>query len=129
LDITCTKDRPGFVRAICPDAKTVGVANLKSLADGGIAVSISGGAVAISNADQRMEQVSNFLESHGYEMNFNDIKRKLREEGNGMGSDMVKMALDGLVNAGSVGVRQVGQKFLYTHKSLFVANDVSVWKS
>jgi hypothetical protein len=31
LDITCTKDRPGFVRAICPDAKTVGVANLKSL--------------------------------------------------------------------------------------------------
>jgi hypothetical protein len=129
LDITCTKDRPGFVRAICPDAKTVGVANLKSLPDGGIAVSISGGAVAISNADQRMEQVSNFLESHGYEMNFNDIKRKLREEGNGMGSDMVKMALDGLVNAGSVGVRQVGQKFLYTHKSLFVANDVSVWKS
>jgi len=127
LDITCTKDRPGFVRAICPDAKTVGVANLKSLPDGGIAVSISGGAVAISNADQRMEQVSNFLESHGYEMNFNDIKRKLREEGNGMGSDMVKMALDGLVNAGSVGVRQVGQKFLYTHKSLFVANDVSVW--
>ncbi|MFZ9922724.1 MAG: AAA family ATPase, partial [Candidatus Nanopelagicaceae bacterium] len=112
LDITCTKDRPGFVRAICPDAKTVGVANLKSLPDGGIAVSISGGAVAISNADQRMEQVSKFLESHGYEMNFNDIKKRLRDEGIGMGSDMVRLALDTLVARGAVAVRQLGQKNL-----------------
>ncbi len=48
LDITCTKDRPGFVRAICPDAKTVGVANLKSSPEGFISVSISGGTVKIS---------------------------------------------------------------------------------
>jgi hypothetical protein len=41
---------------------------------------------------------------------------------------MVKMALDGLVSLGSVAVRKVGQKFLYTHKSLFVANDVAVFK-
>ncbi|HSG61297.1 MAG TPA: bifunctional DNA primase/polymerase, partial [Pseudomonadales bacterium] len=108
LDITCTKDRPGFVRAICPDAKTVGVANLRSLPDGGISVSISGGTVVISNAEQRMEQVSHFLEAHGYEMNFNDIKRKLREEGNGMGSDMVKMALDALVGRGDISVRNQG---------------------
>ncbi len=45
-----------------------------------------------------------------------------------MGSDMVKMALDNLVGLGSVGVRQVGQKFLYSHSSLFVANDVQVFK-
>jgi hypothetical protein len=127
LDITCTKDRPGFVRAICPDAKTVGVANLKSLSDGGIAVSISGGAVAISNADQRMEQVSKFLESHGYEMNFNDIKKRLRDEGIGMGSDMVRLALDTLVARGAVAVRQLGQKNLYAHKNTFIANDVQVW--
>jgi hypothetical protein len=127
LDITCTKDRPGFVRAICPDAKTVGVANLKSLPDGGIAVSISGGAVAISNADQRMEQVSKFLESHGYEMNFNDIKKRLRDEGIGMGSDMVRLALDTLVAKGAVAVRQLGQKNLYAHKNTFIANDVQVW--
>jgi hypothetical protein len=127
LDITCTKDRPGFVRAICPDAKTVGVANLKSLADGGIAVSISGGAVAISNADQRMEQVSKFLETHGYEMNFNDIKKRLRDEGIGMGSDMVRLALDTLVARGAVAVRQLGQKNLYAHKNTFIANDVQVW--
>ncbi len=127
LDITCTKDRPGFVRAICPDAKTVGVANLKSLPDGGIAVSISGGAVAISNADQRMEQVSKFLESHGYEMNFNDIKKRLRDEGIGMGSDMVRLALDTLVARGAVAVRQLGQKNLYAHKNTFIANDVQVW--
>ena len=127
LDITCTKDRPGFVRAICPDAKTVGVANLKSLPDGGIAVSISGGAVAISNADQRMEQVSKFLETHGYEMNFNDIKKRLRDEGIGMGSDMVRLALDTLVARGAVAVRQLGQKNLYAHKNTFIANDVEVW--
>jgi len=127
LDITCTKDRPGFVRAICPDAKTVGVANLKSLPDGGIAVSISGGAVAISNADQRMEQVSKFLETHGYEMNFNDIKKRLRDEGIGMGSDMVRLALDTLVARGAVAVRQLGQKNLYAHKNTFIANDVQVW--
>lgn len=127
LDITCTKDRPGFVRAICPDAKTVGVANLRSLADGGIAVSISGGTVVVSSAEQRMEQVSQFLDKHGYEMNFNDIKRKLREEGNGMGSDMVKLALDALVGRGSISVRNQGQKLLYSHKNLFSANQVNEW--
>ena len=128
LDITCTKDRPGFVRAICPDAKTVGVANLRSLPDGGIAVSITGGSVVTSSADQRMEQVSSFLERHGYEMNFNEIKSRLRDEGIGMGSDMVRTALDGLVARGSVAVRQVGQKNLYAHKSGFIAHDVNVWE-
>jgi len=128
LDITCTKDRPGFVRAICPDAKTVGVANLRSLPDGGIAVSISGGAIVTSSADQRMEQVSNFLERHGYEMNFNEIKSRLRDEGIGMGSDMVRTALDGLVARGSVAIRQVGQKNLYAHNSGFIAHDVNVWE-
>lgn len=127
LDITCTKDRPGFVRAICPDAKTVGVANLRSLPDGGISVSISGGAIVTSNADQRMEQISNFLEKHGYEMNFNDIKKRLRDEGIGMGSDMVRVALDSLVAQGAVTIRQSGQKNLYSHRNTFLAHDVKTW--
>jgi len=127
LDITCTKDRPGFVRAICPDAKTVGVANLRSLPDGGISVSISGGAIVTSNADQRMEQISNFLEKHGYEMNFNDIKKRLRDEGIGMGSDMVRVGLDSLVAQGAVTVRQLGQKNLYSHRDTFLAHDVKTW--
>ena len=127
LDITCTKDRPGFVRAICPDAKTVGVANLRSLPDGGISVSISGGSVVTSSADQRMEQISNFLEKHGYEMNFNDIKKRLRDEGIGMGSDMVRVALDSLVAQGAVTVRQSGQKNLYSHRDTFLAHDVKTW--
>jgi hypothetical protein len=127
LDILCTKDRPGFVRAICPDAKTVGVANLRSSGEGHIAVSISGGTVVISNAEQRMEQVSNFLETHGYEMNFNDIKKRLRDEGIGMGSDMVRLALDTLVARGAVAARQLGQKNLYLHKNAFIANDVEIW--
>lgn len=127
LSLTVTKDRPGFVRAICPDAKTLGIVNLRSVGDDQITVSISGGTVVLSSNEQRMEQVSQFLERHGYEMNFNDIKRKLREEGNGMGSDMVKTALDYLVAKGSVGVRQVGQKNLFCHKSVFLANDVNAW--
>lgn len=128
LDITCTKDRPGFVRAICPDAKTVGVANIRSVGDGFISVSISGGTVQVSSADQRMEQVSSFLERHGYEMNFNEIKTRLRDEGIGMGSDLVRIALEGLVARGSVSVRQVGQKQLYSHHAIFLANDVQTWE-
>jgi hypothetical protein len=127
LDILCTKDRPGFVRAICPDAKTVGVANLRSSGEGYIAVSISGGTVVISNAEQRMEQVSKFLETHGYEMNLNEIKRRLREEGNGLGGDSIKSALDTLVARGAVSYRQLGQKNLYLHKNAFIANDVEIW--
>lgn len=128
LDLTVTKDRPGFVRAICPDAKTLGIANLRSNPDGSISISISGGSVVVSSAEQRMEQVSQFLERHGYEMNFNEIKNRLRDEGIGMGSDVVRFALDGLVARGSVAVRRVGQKNLYAHKSNFIANDVNPWK-
>jgi hypothetical protein len=128
LALTVTKDRPGFVRAICPDAKTLGIANIKSLPDGTLKLSISGGTVQISNAEQRMEQVSLFLASHGYEMNFNEIRKRLKDEGSGMGSDLVRQALDGLVARGSVALRQVGQKNLYSHRSAFLATDVSAWE-
>ena len=60
-------------------------------------------------------------------MNFNEIKSRLRDEGIGMGSDMVRQALESLVARGSVIVRQVGQKNLYSHKSSFLANDVEIW--
>lgn len=127
LSLTVTKDRPGFVRAICPDAKTLGIVNLRSVGDDSITVSISGGTIAISTADQRMEQISQFLERHGYEMNFNEIKKRLKDEGIGMGSDMVRVALDSLVARGSVIVRQNGQKNLYSLRSSFLANDVKAW--
>lgn len=127
LSLTVTKDRPGFVRAICPDAKTLGIVNLRSVGDDTITVSISGGTIAISTADQRMEQISQFLERHGYEMNFNEIKKRLKDEGIGMGSDMVRVALDSLVARGSVIVRQNGQKNLYSLRSSFLANDVKAW--
>jgi Fe2+ or Zn2+ uptake regulation protein len=74
-----------------------------------------------------MEQISNFLEKHGYEMNFNDIKKRLRDEGIGMGSDMVRVALDSLVAQGAVTVRQLGQKNLYSHRDTFLAHDVKTW--
>jgi hypothetical protein len=127
LDITCTKDRPGFVRAICPDAKTVGVANLRSLDDGGITVAISGGTVKISSREQRMEAVSDLLRRHGYEMGRNEIAERLRKEGHGMKDAEIKFVLEGLVGGGHLTYRKDGQKYLYGYQSDFFANDVKPW--
>jgi len=127
LDITCTKDRPGFVRAICPDAKTVGVANLRSLPDGGISVSITGGSVKTSTREQKMEAVCELLRSHGYEMGRNQIADLMREKGYSIGNEDLRFILDGLVNANAVSYRKEGQKYLYGYQSDFFANDVKVW--
>ncbi len=127
LDITCTKDRPGFVRAICPDAKTVGVANLKSLADGGISVSISGGTVKLSTRESKMEAVSDLLAKVGYEMGRNQIAEHLRTEGIPISNDELKFVLETLVSTGFVTYRKDGQKFLFGHQEQYFANDVKTW--
>ena len=61
-------------------------------------------------------------------MNVNEIKRRLRDDGNGMGGESLKMALEGLVARGLVEVRHIGQKSLYSHRASFLANDVKPWK-
>ncbi len=127
LDITCTKDRPGFVRAICPDAKTVGVANLRSLPNGAIAVSITGGSVKTSTREQKMEAVCELIRRHGYEMGRNQIAELMRQEGYQIANDDLKFILDGLVANGALSHRKEGQKFLYGYQSDFFANDVKVW--
>jgi hypothetical protein len=127
LDITCTKDRPGFVRAICPDAKTVGVANLKSLPDGGISVSISGGTVKLSTRESKMEAVSDLLAKVGYEMGRNQIAEHLRTEGIPISNDELKFVLETLVSTGFVTYRKDGQKFLFGHQEQYFANDVKTW--
>jgi hypothetical protein len=127
LDITCTKDRPGFVRAICPDAKTVGVANLRSLPDGGISVSISGGIVKVSTREQKMEAVCDLLRRTGYEMGRNQIADHLREEGHGMKDAELKFVMESLVSNGHLTYRKEGQKYLYGYQSDFFANDVKPW--
>jgi len=127
LDITCTKDRPGFVRAICPDAKTVGVANLKSLPDGGISVSISGGTVKLSTRESKMEAVSDLLAKVGYEMGRNQIAEHLRTEGIPISNDELKFVLETLVSTGFVTYRKDGQKFLFGHQEQYFANDVKPW--
>jgi len=127
LDITCTKDRPGFVRAICPDAKTVGVANLKSLPDGGISVSISGGIVKVSTREQKMEAVCDLLRRTGYEMGRNQIADHLRQEGHSIANDELKFVIEALVSQGSLTYRKEGQKYLYGYQSDFFANDVKPW--
>lgn len=127
LDITCTKDRPGFVRAICQDAKTVGVANLRSLPDGGIAVSISGGTVKISTREQKMEAVCDLLRRHGYEMGRNQIAELMRQEGHPIANEDLKFVLDALVSTHAITHRKDGQKYLYGYQTDFFANDVKAW--
>jgi len=129
LSLTVTKDRPGFVRAICPDAKTLGIVNLRSVADGGITVSISGGTVKISTRDQKMEAICDLLRRHGYEMGRNQIAEQLRSEGNGMNNEELKFVMDSLVSAGHISHRKDGQKYLYGYQSDFFANDVKAWNS
>jgi hypothetical protein len=127
LEITCTKDRPGFVRAICPDAKTVGVANLKSLPEGRISISISGGTVKISSREQKMEAVCDLLKRVGHELGRNQIIEHLREEGHTIGNDEMKFVLENLVAKGALTYRKEGQKYLYGYQSDFFANDVKPW--
>ena len=125
--LTVTKDRPGFVRAICPDAKTLGMANIRSHEDGTLTLSISGGTVRITTKEQKMEMVSDFLRRHGYEMGRNEIAEQLRKEGIGIGNMELKQVIDSLVLAGSISYRKVGQKYLYGHQADFISADVKEW--
>ena len=127
LSLTVTKDRPGFVRAICPDAKTLGIANIKTQPDGAIRLSISGGTVKVSTREQKMEAVSNLLLRTGYEMGRNEIAEHLRKEGHSIANDDLKLVIDGLVAKGAVSHRKDGQKHLYGHLQEFFSNDVQVW--
>jgi hypothetical protein len=128
LSLTVTKDRPGFVRAICPDAKTLGIANVKSLPDGFIKLSITGGTIKVSTKEQKMEAVSDLLRRVGYEMGRNEIAEHLRREGNSIANDELKGVIDGLVAKGAISHRKDGQKHLFGHLNDFFANDVKVWE-
>jgi hypothetical protein len=124
LDLKVTKDRPGFVRAICPDAKTLGVANIRNGKDDSISVSISGGTVAIPSAESRIELVSAFMEAHGYEMGLNEIREKIRKEGHKIGNTEISTALTSLVMSHHLLMREDGQKKLFKHLKSYVVNDV-----
>jgi hypothetical protein len=124
LDLKVTKDRPGFVRAICPDAKTLGIANIRNGKDDSISVSISGGTVAIPSAESRTELVSAFMEAHGYEMGLNEIREKIRKEGHKIGNTEISTALTSLVMSHHLLMREDGQKKLFKHLKSYVVNDV-----
>jgi hypothetical protein len=126
LALTVTKDRPGFVRAICPDAKTLGIANIKSAGEH-LSISISGGTVRMSTREQKMEAVCELLQRHGYEMGRNQIAELLRKEGQGIGNDELKGVIDSLVTSGSIDYRREGQKYLYGFRAPFFAHDVKAW--
>jgi len=128
LALTVTKDRPGFVRAICPDAKSLGIANVKSNGES-LTVSISGGTVRISSREQKMETVADLLQRHGYEMGRNEIAEQLRKEGHSIGNDELKQVIDSLLMARSIDYRKQGQKYLYGFRAPFFAHDVKAFNA
>jgi hypothetical protein len=105
----------------------LGIANIKSDANFGIKVSITGGTVKVSTREQKMEAVCDLLRRHGYEMGRNQIAEQLRSEGNGMNNEELKFVMDSLVSSGHLSHRKDGQKYLYGYQSDFFANDVKAW--
>jgi hypothetical protein len=124
LALKVTKDRPGFVRAICQEGKNLGVANIKALELGGIKITLEGATVEVFTLEKKMEQVSQFMADHGVEMNKNEIAKRLRSEGMPIGNDGLKVILDSLVNRRCLSVKQVGQKNLYRHEMAYLVNDL-----
>ncbi len=124
LALKVTKDRPGYVRAICQEGKNLGVANIKAIEGGTIKITLEGASVEVYSLDKKMEQVSNFMAQHGTEMNLNEIKRRLPEAGVAIGVNNVKVILESLVNRRHLSAKAVGQKILYKHQMPFLANDV-----
>jgi hypothetical protein len=124
LALKVTKDRPGFVRAICQEGKNLGVANIKALELGGIKITLEGATVEVFTLEKKMEQVSQFMADHGVEMNKNEIAKRLRSEGMPIGNDGLKVILDSLVNRRCLSIKQVGQKNLYRHEMAYLVNDL-----
>jgi len=124
LALKVTKDRPGFVRAICQEGKNLGVANIKALELGGIKITLEGATVEVFTLEKKMEQVSQFMADHGVEMNKNEIAKRLRSEGLPIGNDGLKVILDSLVNRRCLSIKQVGQKNLYRHEMPYLVNDL-----
>jgi hypothetical protein len=124
LALKVTKDRPGFVRAICQEGKNLGVANIKALEGGGIKITLEGATVEVFTLEKKMEQVSQFMADHGVEMNKNEIAKRLRSEGMPIGNDGLKVILDSLVNRRCLSIKQVGQKNLYRHEMAYLVNDL-----
>lgn len=121
LALKVTKDRPGYVRAICQNGSELGQAIIKALPDGKLKITIEGATTQISSHDKNMEKVSNYLESYGGELGLNEIKIGLRNEQAGMGSDGVRIALVSLTQRGYVEMQKQGQKSLYKHRQGYVA--------
>jgi hypothetical protein len=128
LNLKVTKDRPGFVRAICQDAKELGVANLISNEDGTIKITITGGSVHVSTREHKMAEISQFFEAHGAEMSQNELRKNLRAAHIEIGNDELSATLEALISSGHVEYRKQGQKYLYKHKSQFVIGDVNAWE-
>jgi hypothetical protein len=124
LALKVTKDRPGFVRAICQEGKNLGVANIKALPSGNIKINLEGATVEVFTLEKKMEQVSKFMADHGVEMNKNEIAKRLRSEGMAISNDGLKVILDSLVNRRCLSVKQVGQKNLYRFEMAYLVNDL-----
>jgi KaiC/GvpD/RAD55 family RecA-like ATPase len=124
LALKVTKDRPGFVRAICQEGKNLGIANIKAQADGTIKIFLEGATVEVMTLETKMEQVSTFMAEHGVEMGKNEIVTRLRKDGVSIANENIKVILESLVNRRCLSVRKIGQKMLYRYEMQYLANDV-----
>ena len=53
LALKVTKDRPGFVRAICQEGKDLGVANIKAIATGNIKITLEGATAEVMSIEKK----------------------------------------------------------------------------
>jgi hypothetical protein len=112
LRLKVTKDRPGFVRAICLEATQLGTVHLASNGDG-VGIHFAG-ATPEAMPDKReivRSAVLKYMKSHRTEMTQNQI---LMSEEIPHRTDAVKAALMSLAHDGLLGYREKGRAKLFT---------------
>lgn len=112
LRLKVTKDRPGFVRAICLEATQLGTVHLASNGSG-VGIHFAG-AIPEAMPDKRdvvRSAVLKYMKSHRTEMSQHQI---LISEEIPHRSDAVKTALMSLAHDGLLGYREKGRAKLFT---------------
>jgi hypothetical protein len=112
LRLKVTKDRPGFVRAICLEATALGIVHLASNGDG-VGIHFAG-ATPDAMPDKRdivRAAVLKFMRSHRTEMSQNQI---LLSEEIPHRTDAVKAALMSLAHDGCLSFREKGRAKMFT---------------
>lgn len=128
LRLTVDKDRPGHVRALCPDAKSIGTAVLRSDTDtGNVTVTIEE-ADPVSRADKErgrnsmlMEAICEYLATNPERTSLKGIREAVRAK-----ATAVDEALEQLIRHGHVERAKQGTGFAHTLiRDFTVADDLA----